>query len=43
MLVPHIVGDRHYHVAGQIRRTLAAYEDLKDIISMLGIEEANPK
>jgi F-type H+-transporting ATPase subunit beta len=39
MLVPHIVGDRHYHVAGQIRRTLAEYEDLKDIISMLGIEE----
>jgi len=39
MLVPHIVGDRHYHVAGQIRRTLAEFEDLKDIISMLGIEE----
>jgi F-type H+-transporting ATPase subunit beta len=39
MLVPHIVGDRHYQIARQIRRTLAEYEDLKDIISMLGIEE----
>ncbi|MEE4608700.1 MAG: F0F1 ATP synthase subunit beta [Desulfobacteraceae bacterium] len=39
MLVPHIVGQRHYQVARQIRRTLAEYEDLKDIISMLGIEE----
>jgi F-type H+-transporting ATPase subunit beta len=39
MLVPHIVGDRHYRIAQEIRRTLANYEDLKDIISMLGIEE----
>jgi F-type H+-transporting ATPase subunit beta len=39
MLVPHIVGPRHYKVAGEIRKTLAEYEDLKDIISMLGIEE----
>jgi F-type H+-transporting ATPase subunit beta len=39
MLVPHIVGGRHYGVAGEIRKTLAEYEDLKDIISMLGIEE----
>jgi F-type H+-transporting ATPase subunit beta len=39
MLVPHIVGRRHYAVAREMRRTLAEYEDLKDIISMLGIEE----
>jgi F-type H+-transporting ATPase subunit beta len=39
MLVPHIVGKRHYHVAQEIRKTLANYEDLKDIIAMLGIEE----
>jgi len=39
MLVPHIVGNRHYRVAQEIRRTLANYEELKDIISMLGIEE----
>jgi F-type H+-transporting ATPase subunit beta len=39
MLVPHIVGEHHYHIARRIRATLAEYEDLKDIISMLGLEE----
>ncbi|MBW1988621.1 MAG: F0F1 ATP synthase subunit beta [Deltaproteobacteria bacterium] len=39
MLVPQVVGERHYHVAREIRETLAAYEDLKDIVAMLGIEE----
>jgi F-type H+-transporting ATPase subunit beta len=39
MLVPGIVGERHYRIAQQIRSTLAEYEDLKDIIAMLGIEE----
>ncbi|MCB0114175.1 MAG: F0F1 ATP synthase subunit beta, partial [Caldilineaceae bacterium] len=35
MLAPHIVGERHYRIARQIRSTLADYEDLKDIIAML--------
>jgi F-type H+-transporting ATPase subunit beta len=39
MLVPHIVGEKHYRVAGEIRKTLSTYEDLKDIIAMLGLEE----
>lgn len=39
MLAPHIVGERHYHVAQEIRKTLATYDELKDIIAMLGIEE----
>lgn len=39
MLNPAVVGDRHYRVAGEVRRTLAEYEDLKDIIAMLGLEE----
>ncbi len=39
MLVPRVVGERHYRIAQDIRRTLAEYEDLRDIISMLGIEE----
>jgi F-type H+-transporting ATPase subunit beta len=39
MLVPHTVGERHYRIAREIRKTLATYEDLKDIIAMLGIEE----
>lgn len=39
MLMPPVVGDRHYRVAQDIRRTLAQYEELKDIIAMLGLEE----
>jgi len=39
MLLPHVVGDRHYRIARDVRRTLANYEDLKDIIAMLGMEE----
>jgi F-type H+-transporting ATPase subunit beta len=39
MLAPHIVGETHYRVARRIRQTLAEYEDLKDIIAMLGLEE----
>lgn len=39
MLVPQIVGHRHYEIARAVRRTLAAYEDLKDVIAMLGMDE----
>jgi F-type H+-transporting ATPase subunit beta len=39
MLVPHVVGEKHYRIAQEMRRTLAEYEDLKDIIAMLGMEE----
>jgi F-type H+-transporting ATPase subunit beta len=39
MLTPTVVGKRHYRVAQAVRATLAEYEDLKDIISMLGMEE----
>ena len=43
MLTPDIVGEKHYRIAGDIRRNLAEYENLKDIISMLGIEELSRK
>ncbi|AVZ29518.1 F0F1 ATP synthase subunit beta [Nodularia spumigena] len=39
MLTPPIVGKHHYQVAQAVRQTLANYEDLKDIIAILGIEE----
>ena len=42
MLVPHVVGARHYHVAQEMRKTLATYDELKDIIAMLGLEELSP-
>jgi len=34
-----LVGERHYHIAQAVRRTLAEYEELKDLIAMLGLEE----
>jgi F-type H+-transporting ATPase subunit beta len=43
MATPGIVGDRHYTVAQQIRRTLAQYEELKDVIAMLGLEQLSPE
>jgi F-type H+-transporting ATPase subunit beta len=43
MATSGIVGDRHYNLAQEIRRTLAQYEDLKDIIAMLGLEQLAPE
>jgi len=43
MATPGIVGERHYLLAQEIRRTLAQYEDLKDIIAMLGLEQLSPE
>ncbi|MEO5926457.1 MAG: F0F1 ATP synthase subunit beta [Bryobacteraceae bacterium] len=42
MATPGIVGERHYLLAQQIRQTLAQYEDLKDVIAMLGLEQLAP-
>ncbi len=42
MATPGIVGERHYLLAQEIRRTLAQYEDLKDVIAMLGLEQLAP-
>lgn len=39
MATPGIVGERHYGIAQEIRRTFAQYEELKDIIAMLGLEQ----
>ena len=39
MATPGIIGERHYKLAQQIRQTLSQYEELKDIISMLGMEQ----
>ena len=43
MATPGIVGNRHYAVAQQIRRNLAQYEELKDVIAMLGLEQLSPE
>jgi F-type H+/Na+-transporting ATPase subunit beta len=39
MLTPVAVGERHDRIAREVRQTLAVYDDLKDIIAMLGLEE----
>jgi F-type H+-transporting ATPase subunit beta len=43
MATTGIVGERHYALAQEIRRTLAQYAALKDIIAMLGLEQLSPE
>ncbi|AWN75657.1 F0F1 ATP synthase subunit beta [Legionella anisa] len=38
-----VLGDRHYSIAQAVREHLAHYQELEDIISMMGIEELSPK
>ncbi len=38
-----IVGEWHYQLAQEVRSTLAQYEELKDIIAMLGLEQLSLK
>ena len=37
------LGDRHYHVAESVREHLARYQELEDIIAMLGLEALSEK
>jgi F-type H+/Na+-transporting ATPase subunit beta len=39
LLSPNIVGQVHYDTAMQVKSTLARYEDLQDVIAILGMEE----
>ncbi|QVL34080.1 F0F1 ATP synthase subunit beta [Telmatocola sphagniphila] len=43
MATPTVIGERHYLLAQEIRKTLAHYEELKDIIAMLGMEQLTPE
>lgn len=43
MATPTVIGDRHYGIAQEIRRTLAQHAELKDIIGMLGLEQLSPQ
>jgi len=38
-LDPSVVGGRHYEVAQEARRVLGRFEELRDLISMLGVDE----
>jgi F-type H+-transporting ATPase subunit beta len=39
VLNPGVVGERHFRIAQELRRVLAQYEELKDIIAMLGLDQ----
>ena len=39
LLTPIAVGQEHYAIAQQVRSLLARYEELQDVIAILGIEE----
>jgi F-type H+-transporting ATPase subunit beta len=39
ILAPEVVGERHYNVAQQVKEVLQRYQELQDIISILGLDE----
>ena len=39
LLAPHIIGQEHYDIAMQVKANLARYEDLQDVIAILGMDE----
>jgi len=41
LLTPEGVGEEHVYIANQIRAILARYQELQDVIAILGIEELN--
>lgn len=42
LLTPAIVGQEHYAIAMEVRALLARYQQLQDVIAILGIEELSP-
>ncbi|MBM7622900.1 F0F1 ATP synthase subunit beta [Sporohalobacter salinus] len=43
ILDPGIIGERHYNVAREVQETLQRYQDLQDIIAILGMDELSPE
>ncbi|MBM3235892.1 F0F1 ATP synthase subunit beta [Candidatus Poribacteria bacterium] len=39
ILQPHVVGEEHYQTTRQVQEVLQRYEELKDIIAILGVDE----
>ena len=39
ILDPNIIGEEHYNVAQQVKQLLQKYQDLQDIIAILGVDE----
>ena len=43
LLDPLIVGEEHYAVAEEVRRTIARYKELQEVIALLGVEELSAR
>lgn len=43
MLAPDVVGMRHYTTAKEVQRVLQRYNELQDIIAILGMDELSPE
>ncbi len=43
ILSPEIVGEEHYEVAQEVKEVLQRYEELQDIIAILGMDELTPE
>lgn len=43
MLAPDVVGRRHYDTAKEVARVLQRYNELQDIIAILGMDELSPE
>ena len=43
ILEPNIVGEEHYRVARQVQEILQKYNDLQDIIAILGVDELSDR
>jgi F-type H+-transporting ATPase subunit beta len=41
LLTAEAVGEEHLSIANEVRETLARYEELRDVIAILGMEELN--
>jgi F-type H+-transporting ATPase subunit beta len=41
LLTEDSVGETHFNIANEVRETLARYEELRDVIAILGMEELN--
>ncbi len=41
--MPEIVGPRHARLAAQARKLLAKYEELRDIIALMGLADLSPR
>ncbi len=39
LLSATVVGEMHYRIAGQVRSTISRYQELQDVISLLGMDE----